>query len=143
MASTIPQITAIEQAQLRVLPDFRVGDTIKVHFRISEGEKDRVQIFQGTVIRKSNGGIGATFAVRKTSYGVGVERVFPVHSPRIEKIEIGFRGRVRRSRLYYMRGLEGKKARLRESNRDRVLGATRGTAKVQPSVAAEPTNEAG
>jgi large subunit ribosomal protein L19 len=128
MASTIPQITAIEQAQLRELPDFRVGDTIKVHFRISEGEKDRVQIFQGTVIRKSNGGVGATFAVRKTSYGVGVERIFPIHSPRIEKIEIGFRGRVRRSRLYYMRGLEGKKARLRESNRARILGATAGKA---------------
>lgn len=120
MASTIPQITALEQAQLRTLPDFRVGDTVKVHFRISEGEKDRVQVFQGTVIRKSSGGIGATFAVRKTSYGVGVERIFPVHSPRIEKIEIGFRGRVRRARLFYMRELEGKKARLRESNRERI-----------------------
>ena len=120
MASTIPQITAIEQAQLRTLPDFRVGDTVKVHFRISEGEKDRVQVFQGTVIRKSSGGIGATFAVRKTSYGVGVERIFPIHSPRIEKIEIGFRGRVRRARLFYMRELEGKKARLRESNRERI-----------------------
>jgi large subunit ribosomal protein L19 len=120
MASTNPQIAALEQAQVRSLPDFRVGDTVKVHFRISEGEKDRVQVFQGTVIRKSRGGIGATFAVRKVSYGVGVERIFPVHSPRIEKIEIGFRGRVRRSRLYYMRGLEGKKARLRESTRSRV-----------------------
>jgi large subunit ribosomal protein L19 len=120
MASTIPQITAIEQAQLRTLPDFRVGDTVKVHFRISEGEKDRVQIFQGTVIRKSRGGIGATFAVRKTSYGVGVERIFPVHSPRIELIEIGFRGRVRQSKLFYMRELEGKKARLRESTRGRI-----------------------
>jgi large subunit ribosomal protein L19 len=142
MASTIPQITAIEQAQLRTLPDFRVGDTIKVHFRISEGEKDRIQIFQGTVIRKSNGGVGATFAVRKTSYGVGVERIFPLHSPRIEKIEIGFRGRVRRSRLYYMRGLEGKKARLRESNRDRILGAIAGTAKEQPAAAAATESDA-
>ena len=123
MPSTIPQIAAIEQAQLRELPDFRVGDTVKVHFRISEGEKDRVQIFQGTVIRKSKGGIGATFAVRKNSYGVGVERIFPMHSPRIEKIEIGFRGRVRRSRLYYMRGLEGKKARLKDSGRGRVSQA--------------------
>lgn len=120
MASTVPQIRAIEEAQLRQLPDFRVGDTIKVHYRISEGEKDRVQIFQGTVIRKSRGGVGATFCVRKSSYGVGVERVFPIHSPRIEKIEIGFRGRVRRARLFYMRGLEGKKARLRESNRGRA-----------------------
>jgi large subunit ribosomal protein L19 len=120
MPSTIPQIAALEQAQLRTLPDFRVGDTVKVHFRISEGEKDRVQVFQGTVIRKSKGGVGATFAVRKTSYGVGVERIFPAHSPRIEKIEIGFRGRVNQSRLYYMRGLEGKKARLKESSRGRV-----------------------
>jgi large subunit ribosomal protein L19 len=122
MPSTLPQIAALEQAQLRTLPDFRVGDTVKVHFRISEGEKDRVQVFQGTVIRKSKGGIGATFAVRKTSYGVGVERIFPIHSPRIEKVEIGFRGRVRQSRLYYMRGLEGKKARLKESTRDRNAG---------------------
>jgi large subunit ribosomal protein L19 len=120
MASTIPQISALEQPQVRDLPDFRVGDTVKVHFRISEGEKDRVQVFQGTVIRKCSGGIGATFAVRKTSYGVGVERIFPLHSPRIEQIEIGFRGRVRRARLFYMRELEGKKARLRESNRERI-----------------------
>ncbi len=124
MPSTIPQIAALEQPQLRTLPDFRVGDTVKVHFRISEGEKDRVQIFQGTVIRKSRGGVGATFAVRKTSYGVGVERIFPMHSPRIEKIEIGFRGRVRRARLFYMRELEGKKARLRESTRERIQAAS-------------------
>ncbi len=120
MASTIPQIRAIEQAQTRQLPDFRVGDTIKVHYRISEGEKDRTQVFQGTVIRKSRGGIGATFCVRKTSYGVGVERIFPVNSPRIEKIEVGFRGRVRQARLFYMRQLEGKKARLKESGRKKL-----------------------
>src|SRR5687768_17532137 len=135
MASTVPQIVALEQAQVRTLPDFRVGDTIKVHFRISEGEKDRVQVFQGTVIRKSKGGIGATFAVRKTSYGVGVERIFPSNSPRIEKIEIGFRGRVRQSRLYYMRGLEGKKARLKESSRGRAPNAAKATA----SASTEPT----
>lgn len=136
MPSTIPQITAIEQSQVRDLPDFRVGDTVKVHYRIREGEKDRVQVFQGTVIRKSSGGIGATFAVRKTSYGVGVERIFPLHSPRIEKVEIGFRGRVRRARLFYMRELEGKKARLRESNRERITGneSAKGKAK-----AAEPS----
>ncbi|MET0286379.1 MAG: 50S ribosomal protein L19 [Polyangiales bacterium] len=136
MASTIPQITAIEQAQVRDLPDFRVGDTIKVHFRISEGEKDRIQIFQGTVIRKSAGGIGATFAVRKTSYGVGVERIFPLHSPRIEQVEIGFRGRVRQARLYYMRELEGKKARLRESTRERI-SASGSKAKTKAKPAAE------
>jgi large subunit ribosomal protein L19 len=137
MASTVPQITALEQAQLRTLPDFRVGDTVKVHFRISEGEKDRVQVFQGTVIRKSKGGVGATFAVRKTSYGVGVERIFPAHSPRIEKIEIGFRGRVRQSRLYYMRGLEGKKARLKESSRGRGPSGT----KAAPAAAAPKAKE--
>jgi large subunit ribosomal protein L19 len=137
MASTVPQIRAIEEAQFRQLPDFRVGDTIKVHYRISEGEKDRVQIFQGTVIRKSRGGVGATFCVRKSSYGVGVERVFPIHSPRIEKIEIGFRGRVRRARLFYMRGLEGKKARLRESSRGRIDAAGAKAAKSGAKAAAE------
>jgi large subunit ribosomal protein L19 len=137
MPSTIPQIAALEQAQTRELPDFRVGDTVKVHFRISEGEKDRVQVFQGTVIRKSRGGVGATFAVRKVSYGVGVERIFPAHSPRIEKIEIGFRGRVRRSRLYYMRGLEGKKARLKESSRGRSSVAKAAAAAPAPAPAQE------
>ena len=142
MPSTIPQIAALEQAQLRSLPDFRVGDTVKVHFRISEGEKDRVQVFQGTVIRKSKGGVGATFAVRKTSYGVGVERIFPSNSPRIEKIEIGFRGRVRRARLFYMRELEGKKARLRESNRERVQVAGRKSSKsIAPKSVPPPETE--
>ncbi len=135
MASTIPQIRAIEQAQTRQLPDFRVGDTVKVHYRISEGEKDRTQIFQGTVIRKTRGNLGATFCVRKTSYGVGVERIFPLHSPRIEKVEVGFRGRVRQSRLYYMRDLEGKKARLRESTRPRIKESA-GTASAE-AIAAE------
>jgi large subunit ribosomal protein L19 len=114
MGSSVPQIEAIERAQFRQLPEFRVGDTIKVHYRIREGEKERIQIFQGVVIRKSRGGLGTTFCVRKVSYGVGVERVFPVHSPRIETIEVTSRGRVRRSRLYYLRDLEGKKARLKE-----------------------------
>ena len=117
--STVPEIRAIEQAQRRELPPFRAGDTIRVHYRIREGEKERVQIFQGTVIRKSNGGLGSTFCVRKVSYGVGVERIFPIHSPRIEKIEVASRGKVRRSRLFYLRELEGKKARLRESTRER------------------------
>jgi large subunit ribosomal protein L19 len=114
MGSSVPQIEAIERAQYRQLPEFRVGDTIKVHYRIREGEKERIQIFQGVVIRKSRGGVGTTFCVRKVSYGVGVERVFPLHSPRIETIEVTSRGRVRRSRLYYLRDLEGKKARLKE-----------------------------
>jgi len=143
MPSTIPLIAAIERSQLRTLPDFRVGDTVKVHYRIREGEKDRVQIFQGTVIRKSSGGIGATFAVRKTSYGVGVERIFPVNSPRIEQIEIGFRGRVRQSRLYYMRELEGKKARLKESTRDRAPTGKAAAKKAAKAAAAESSNNAG
>ena len=115
--SQSPQIQAIEDAQKRELPAFRVGDTVRVHFRIREGQKERVQVFQGVVIRKSRGGAGATFTVRKVSYGVGVERIFPQHSPRIEKIEITARGHVRQARLYYLRELRGKKARLRENKR--------------------------
>ncbi len=118
MSSTVPQIAALEQAQLRELPPFRVGDTIKVHFRIREGDKERVQVFQGVVIRQHRGGLRSTFTVRKMSYGVGVERIFPTHSPRIEKVEITARG--------YLRNLAGKKARLRASQRsgaDEVLKA--------------------
>ena len=115
MGRSVPQIEALEKAQQRTLPEFRVGDTIKVHYRIREGEKERVQVFQGTVIRKSGGGVGKTFCVRKISFGgVGVERVFPYHSPRIETIEVTARGKVRRSRLYYLRELQGKKARLND-----------------------------
>ncbi|MEM7607880.1 MAG: 50S ribosomal protein L19 [Myxococcota bacterium] len=117
MSHTVPQIAAIEKAHLRETPDFRVGDTVKVHFRIREGEKERVQVFQGVIIRRTRGGVGANFTVRKVSYGVGVERIFPTHSPRIEKIEITARGHVRQARLYYLRDLRGKKARLRASKR--------------------------
>ncbi|RLB43292.1 MAG: 50S ribosomal protein L19 [Deltaproteobacteria bacterium] len=117
MSGTVPEIEAIEKSQLRDLPGFRVGDTLNVHFRIREGEKERVQVFKGVVIRKTRGGAGATFTVRKMSGGVGVERIFPLHSPRIEKLEITARGHVRRSRLYYLRDLRGKKARLRERQR--------------------------
>lgn len=102
---------------MRERPAFRVGDTVNVHFRIREGDKERIQIFKGVVIRRARGGAGATFTVRKVSSGVGVERIFPLHSPRIEKIEITARGHVRRSRLYYLRSLRGKKARLRERQR--------------------------
>jgi large subunit ribosomal protein L19 len=117
MSGTVPEIDAIEQSQMRDLPGFRVGDTINVHFRIREGEKERIQIFKGVVIRKTRGGAGATFTVRKISGGIGVERIFPLHSPRIENIEVAARGHVRRARLYYLRGLRGKKARLRERQR--------------------------
>ena len=104
----------VEREQLRTdLPDFRVGDTVRVHVKIIEGEKERVQPFEGVVIRKKRGGIRSTFAVRKISYGVGVERIFPTHSPRIERVDVLSRGKVRRARLFYLRGLKGKAARIR------------------------------
>lgn len=106
---------ALEKEQMRVdVPDFRPGDTVKVHAKIREGEKERIQVFQGVVIRKRKGNIGATFTVRKVSYGIGVERVFPLHSPVIDKIEVTSRGKVRRARLYYLRKLRGKAARIKE-----------------------------
>ena len=105
----------LEKEQMRVdIPDFKPGDTIKVHARITEGEKERIQVFQGFVLRKRKGSTGATFTVRKVSYGIGVERIFPTHSPNIDKVEIISRGRVRRGRLYYMRKLRGKAARIKE-----------------------------
>jgi len=95
------------------MPDFRPGDTVKVHIRIIEGNKERVQIFEGVVIRRRRGNMGATFTVRKISHGVGVEKTFALHSPRLEKVEIVTHGKVRRSRLYYLRGLRGKAARIK------------------------------
>ena len=117
MSGPVPEIDAIEKSQMRDRPDFRVGDTVNLPFRIRVGEKERIQVFKGFVIRKTTGGAGATFTVRKVSGGVGVERIFPLYSPRIEKIEVAARGHVRRSRLYYLRDLRGKKARLRERQR--------------------------
>jgi large subunit ribosomal protein L19 len=117
MSSPVPPIQAIEKAQARELPPFRVGDTVRVHYRIREGDKERAQIFQGIVIRRTGGGAGATFTVRKISFGVGVERIFPLHSPRIEKLDVTSHGHVRRARLYYLRDLKGKKARLRDIGR--------------------------
>jgi large subunit ribosomal protein L19 len=108
-------IESLENEQLRVdIPNFKTGDTIKVYARIKEGEKERIQLFQGFVLRKRNGKIGATFTVRKISYGVGVERIFPLHSPTIDRIEIVTRGKVRQGRLYYMRALKGKASRIKE-----------------------------
>lgn len=108
-------IEMLEKEQMRTdIPDFKPGDTIKVHARIKEGEKERIQIFQGVVIRKRNGNTGATFTVRKISYGIGVERIFPLYGPLIDKIEIITRGKVRRARLYYLRNLRGKAARIKE-----------------------------
>ena len=108
-------IEALEKEQMRVdIPQFKPGDTVKVHVKIKEGEKERIQVFQGVIIRKRKGNTGATFTVRKVSYGIGVERIFPLHSPIIDKIEVITRGRVRRARLYYLRKLRGKAARIKE-----------------------------
>ena len=105
----------IDQASLRTdVPDFAPGDTLKVHVRVVEGNKQRIQVFQGVVIRRQNGGIHETFTVRKLSYGVGVERTFPVHSPIIDKIEVFTRGDVRRAKLYYLRDRIGKAAKVKE-----------------------------
>ena len=113
----LPQIQALEAKQMRELTAFKVGDTVRVHYRITEGDKQRIQVFQGLVIRLSGGGLGRTFAVRKVSAGIGIERVFPCASPNIDKLEVVSSGRVRRARLYYLRELEGKKARLRSTDR--------------------------
>jgi large subunit ribosomal protein L19 len=107
-------IDMLEREQMRIdLPQFRAGDTVKVHVKISEGEKDRIQTFQGIVIGRHNNGLKSSFTVRKVSYGIGVERVFPLHSPAIDKIERIQEGKVRRSRLYYLRNLRGKAARVK------------------------------
>ena len=107
-------IKALNAEQLRSdIPDFRPGDTLRVHAIIAEGDKERVQIFEGVCIRRTNGGPQAAFTVRKSSYGVGVERTFPINSPRVEKIEVKSRGEVRRGRLYYLRELSGKAARIK------------------------------
>ena len=114
--NTIPKIAEIESAQLRTgLPEFRVGDTVRVHYRIVEGDKDRVQVFQGVVLKRHRNGARSTFTVRKISFSVGVERVFLSHSPRIEKVEVIARGVVRRARLFYLRDLQGKAARVRDA----------------------------
>ncbi len=111
-------IDMLEKEQMRTdIPDFGSGDTVRVHVKIKEGDKERIQVFEGVVIRKRKGNIGATFTVRKVSYGIGVERIFPLHSPAIEKIEVIKRGKVRRSRLYYLRELKGKAARIKERGR--------------------------
>jgi large subunit ribosomal protein L19 len=108
-------IQSLEQRQLRTdVPKFKAGDTVRVHFKVIEGNRQRIQVFEGTVIKRQGAGVRETFTVRKQSFGVGVERTFPVHSPKIEKIEVGAIGDVNRAKLYYLRGRVGKKARVRE-----------------------------
>ncbi len=129
----------------RDLPPFRTGDTVRVHVKIREGEKERIQVFEGVVLRRKKGGRSATFTVRKLSYGIGVERIFATESPTIAKLEIKQRGHVRRSRLYYLRQLRGKKARLRSKVRDLsgLISEEAASAKNAPSEAAEAATEPG
>lgn len=109
-------IQKIEERALRTdLPEFRVGDTVRLQVKVVEGEKERIQPFEGVVIKMNRGGSRATFTVRKISYGIGVERIFPFHSPRIEKIQVLTRGKVRRAKLYYLRGRSGKAARIQSA----------------------------
>ena len=110
-------IKAIEQEQLKSdLPKFSAGDTVKVHIRVKEGKRERIQIFEGVVLKRQNGGVRETFTVRKISFGVGVEKIFPVHSPSIEKIEVTRKGKVRRAKLNYLRDRVGKAAKVKEAN---------------------------
>src|SRR5262245_4105104 len=134
-------IDSIEKSQYRNdIPVFKSGDTVRVHAKIIEGDKERIQVFEGVVISRANSGNRASFTVRKISYGVGVERVFPLHSPRIDKIEVVTRGRVRRAKLYYLRELSGKAARIK-GERVRVATTSRAATAEEP-VAEAPTVEA-
>ncbi len=111
------QIARVNSDQLKTdVPEFKAGDTVRVHVRVIEGEKERIQVFQGTVLKRSGGGINEMFTVRKVSAGIGVERVFPLHSPRIAKIEVVRQGKVRRAKLYYLSQLHGKAARIKEKS---------------------------
>ena len=132
-------LDSVDAASLRDdIPRFRAGDTVKVHVKVVEGNKTRVQVFQGVVIARSGSGVSETYAVRKVSYGVGVERTFPLHSPIVEKIEVVTRGDVRRAKLYYLRGLRGKAAKIRE----RRENAPAATANAAPTTDAAPVDDA-
>ena len=141
-----PLVSEIGAAAKRTdVPDFRAGDTVKVHVKVIEGTRSRIQVFQGVVIRRHGGGIGETFTVRKVSFGVGVERTFPLHTPIIDKIEVLTRGDVRRAKLYYLRDLRGKAAKIKEKRvtvvKDGDKAATKTGAKAKAPGAAEPTAE--
>ena len=129
-------IDSIEQKQLRRVPPFKAGDTVKVHFQVIEGQRRRVQVFEGIVIKRQGSGARETFTVRKQSFGVGVERTFPLHSPKIEKIEVMAIGDVNRAKLYYLRGRVGKKARVRE--RRYGAGSQLPVTPPEPEVVEEP-----
>jgi large subunit ribosomal protein L19 len=130
-------IESIERAQMRRVPRFKAGDTVRVHFQVIEGQRRRVQVYEGIVIKRQGSGVRETFTVRKQSFGVGVERTFPIHSPKIEKIEVGAIGDVNRAKLYYLRGRVGKKARVREVR----YGSVRPES-VEPELLEAPVDEA-
>jgi len=131
-------IDSIERAQLRSgIPQFKAGDTVRVHFQVIEGQRRRVQVFEGIVLKRQGAGVRETFTVRKQSFGVGVERTFPLHSPKIERLEVMAIGDVRRAKLYYLRGRVGKKARVREKQQQR--GGAAGVVEIEtPLTAVEP-----
>jgi large subunit ribosomal protein L19 len=130
-------IQSVERRQLRQVPEFRVGDRVRVHFQVVEGTRRRTQVFEGVVLKAQGKGARRTFTVRKLSFGVGVERTFPVHSPKIEQIEVMARGEVRRAKLYYLRGRIGRRARVRES-RDFRPENVRMTTVPEPETVAQP-----
>jgi large subunit ribosomal protein L19 len=135
-------IESLERRQLRPnIPQFKAGDTVRVHFQVIEGERRRVQVFEGIVIKRQGSGVRETFTVRKQSFGVGVERTFPVHSPKIERIEVVAIGDVNRAKLYYLRGRVGRKARVRERRDVRALSSAGATAAVAEPVADQPGDE--
>jgi large subunit ribosomal protein L19 len=145
-------IQDLERAQLRNVPRFKAGDTVRVHFQVIEGQRRRVQVFEGIVIKRQGAGARETFTVRKQSFGVGVERTFPLHSPKIEKIEVAAIGDVNRAKLYYLRGRVGKKARVRERRYgagselpeavEATLAETEGATAAEPEDAEGPQSEA-
>jgi large subunit ribosomal protein L19 len=135
-------IELLEQRQLRSdLPRFKAGDTVRVHFQVIEGQRRRVQVFEGIVIKRQGAGVRETFTVRKQSFGVGVERTFPLHSPKIEQIEVAAIGDVNRAKLYYLRAKVGKKARVREVQQGPAVSSPRVADEVEPAAEAEPGDD--
>jgi large subunit ribosomal protein L19 len=137
-------IESLERAQLRDVPAFKAGDTVRVHFRVIEGQRQRIQVFEGIVLKRQGAGARETFTVRKQSFGVGVERTFPLHSPKIDRIEVAAVGDVNRAKLYYLRGKVGRKARVRELRQDggRAAQARPLSAALQPQEADAAVEEA-
>jgi len=134
-------IESIERAQMRKVPRFKAGDTVRVHFQVIEGQRRRVQVFEGIVIKRQGSGARETFTVRKQSFGVGVERTFPLHSPKIEKIDVAAIGDVNRAKLYYLRGRVGKKARVREQRYGRHQEVVEETPVAEPEPEVEAVTE--